>query len=121
MRISIIGFCLLTVLLISGCATSHRSSRSGQDGELDTATRLAAIEIRLEKVDEKLAVIQAYETGIYVVRAGDTAAGIAQVLDMPLAELEKLNPTVQWNRLRVGQRIKIREDACRQKSPAPGS
>ena len=107
MRAWLIGCCLFGGLLISGCSTSQRAE---QNGELDTATRLSAIEIRLEKVDAKLAVIQAYETGIYVVSPGDTAAAIAQVFSTSLGELERLNPGIQWNRLRVGQRIKIRED-----------
>ena len=100
---------LLGAVLVSGCATSGPSSRVSHEGELDTVARLAAIEIRLEQVAEKLAVIQAFATGKYVVRSGDTAAAIARLLDVPLSDLEKLNPAVPWNRLRIGELIKIRE------------
>lgn len=62
----------------------------------------------LESIDAKLAVIQAYQTGIYVVRAGDTATKVGQLFDIKSADLERLNSGVKWNRLRVGQRIKVR-------------
>ena len=64
----------------------------------------------MDSIDEKLAIIQAHETGIYVVRAGDTATRIRQRFGVQSADLTRLNPAVQWNRLRVGQPIRVRED-----------
>jgi len=39
-------------------------------------------------------------------RAGDTALTIAQEHGLSVAELKKLNPDVNWARLRVGQKIR---------------
>ncbi len=121
MCISVISLCLL----ISGCAISPGPSKSNEDGDLSTADRLAAIEIRLGSIDAKLAIIQAYETGIYVVRAGDTAIKIGQLFGIQSADLKRLNPAVQWNRLRIGQQIRIRENLpnkiATHESPVPAS
>ncbi len=97
-----IGFSLLGALLFSGCRTSPSGS-----AELDIPTRLSAIEVRLSQIDDKLAVIQAYQTGTYVVRRGDTPTIISNLFGLAQTDLAKMNPDVEWNRLRVGQHIRI--------------
>jgi membrane-bound lytic murein transglycosylase D len=43
----------------------------------------------------------------YVVRSGDTLAGIAQRQRMPLAQIKKLNPTLEGKSLHPGDRVHI--------------
>ena len=51
-----------------------------------------------------------YQVVIYVIRAGDTWAGIAHKSNVSLKRLFELNPGVQTDRLVVGQRIRVSED-----------
>jgi LysM repeat protein len=44
----------------------------------------------------------------YVIRAGDTLAGIADRLGVPVERLVALNPGVRPTSLRIGQRIRTR-------------
>jgi LysM repeat protein len=44
----------------------------------------------------------------YRVRAGDTLAAIAVRTHTPVAELQRLNPTVQPTALFIGQRLRLR-------------
>lgn len=43
----------------------------------------------------------------YIVKSGDTGAKIARSLGVTLADLLAVNPDVNWNRLNVGQKIKL--------------
>ncbi len=45
--------------------------------------------------------------GEYIVKSGDTGAKIARERGILLAELQAANPDVNWNRLAVGQRLKL--------------
>jgi LysM repeat protein len=45
----------------------------------------------------------------YTVRPGDTLASIAEETGVTVEELEELNPSVDANSLRVGQKIKLTE------------
>lgn len=45
--------------------------------------------------------------GEYVVKSGDTGSKIAAANGVKLADLMAVNPDVNWNRLRVGQKIKL--------------
>ena len=44
----------------------------------------------------------------YVVRSGDTLSAIALRTHVPMATIERLNPGVTANALRVGQRLRLR-------------
>jgi LysM repeat protein len=44
----------------------------------------------------------------YTVRASDTLAAIAQRTHTPMADLERLNPTVQPTALFIGQRLRLK-------------
>jgi hypothetical protein len=46
--------------------------------------------------------------GFYVVRAGDTGASIAAMHGLRIPEIQALNPGVQWAKLRVGQRLRVK-------------
>lgn len=45
--------------------------------------------------------------GEYVVRGGDSGAKIARANGVSLSDLIAVNPTVNWNKLGVGQKIKL--------------
>lgn len=43
----------------------------------------------------------------YVVKSGDTGAKIARASGVGLGDLQSVNPGVDWNKLHVGQKIKL--------------
>lgn len=45
--------------------------------------------------------------GEYVVKGGDTGAKIARAQGVSLADLVAVNPDVNWNKLHVGQKVKL--------------
>jgi peptidoglycan endopeptidase LytE len=45
----------------------------------------------------------------YRVRSGDTLGGIAERMDVPVDQLLELNPDVDPQSLRAGQRLRLRE------------
>lgn len=47
------------------------------------------------------------EPGTYIVKSGDTGVKIARGNNVSLTDLMGANPDVDWNRLKVGQKIKI--------------
>jgi LysM repeat protein len=47
------------------------------------------------------------EPGTYVVKSGDTGVKIAKAAGVSLSNLMGANPDVDWNRLKVGQKIKV--------------
>lgn len=47
------------------------------------------------------------EPGTYIVKSGDTGVKIARDNNVSLADLKGANPDVDWNRLKVGQKVKI--------------
>ena len=46
--------------------------------------------------------------GEYVVKPGDTGTKISKAVGVSVAELEAINPGLDWRRLRVGQTIKTK-------------
>lgn len=45
--------------------------------------------------------------GEYVVKGGDTGAKIARANGVSLADLQSVNPDVNWTKLHVGQKVKL--------------
>jgi LysM repeat protein len=48
-----------------------------------------------------------YDEGLYIVQRGDTGAAIARANNISLADLRALNPDVEWNKIGVGQAVRI--------------
>jgi len=48
-----------------------------------------------------------YDEGLYFLLPGDTGAKIARANNISLEDLRALNPDVEWNRLSVGQAVRI--------------
>ena len=57
--------------------------------------------------------------GEYIVKKGDTGATIARANGVRLADLMAVNPDVNWNRMQVGQRIKLPARAGAQPAQQP--
>jgi len=48
---------------------------------------------------------------MYIVRSGDTGRGIARKLKVTWYHLRNLNPSINWNRLQIKQKLNIPEDS----------
>jgi LysM repeat protein len=47
------------------------------------------------------------EPGTYIVKSGDTGVKIAKAAGVSLSDLMGANPDVDWNRLKVGQKLRL--------------
>ncbi len=105
-------------------ATAERASsniaslqRSTQDAFTAVAGEMGKINGELAKLQEaatKAAKASAKSSGPvtagpdeYVVAGGDTGAKIARAKGISLADLQAVNPGVDWAKLKVGQKIKL--------------
>jgi LysM repeat protein len=63
----------------------------------------------MKKISVKAASGEAvsYDEGLYIVQRGDTGAAIARANNISLADLRALNPDVEWNKISVGQAVRI--------------
>lgn len=93
---------------------------SGSEGSSEQAAPTATTERRSEGANRRgnaRTGTSSSETGAteadgppaetYVVRAGDTLAGIAEETDTTVQELQELNPGVDSNSLRIGQELRL--------------
>ena len=98
MRVSILVMFLLP-LLLAGCATDAQHDAQAQevrngDFILSTTDALPG---------------SIYDLRIYTVAKGDTLARIAEKFQIPLADLEAINPGLVPTRLLIGQKIRVYE------------
>lgn len=54
-------------------------------------------------------VVEADASGMYAVKNGDTLWSLSQALNVTVDELKKLNPSIDPNALKVGQKIRVKE------------
>lgn len=71
--------------------------------KLEEAAKARAVAPRAAKGGEPVVA----GPGEYVVKPGDTGVKIARAIGASLADLQAVNPNVEWNRLKVGQKIKV--------------
>ncbi len=92
--------------------------RSTQDAFTQVAQELGNIRGEITKVQEARPAAAAPRTATasgpaaagpdeYVVKSGDTGFRIAQANGVTVADLQAVNPGVNWNGLKVGQKIKL--------------
>ncbi|MCE8019008.1 LysM peptidoglycan-binding domain-containing protein [Halomonas sp. MCCC 1A11036] len=93
-RIALTLLCLLSLLLLVGCASPRGSGEVQRSGDPGIAGHWV------------------------VVQRGDTLGGIAARADVPLARLQRFNPGVNPNRLAVGQRLLV--PTHRERAPSGG-
>lgn len=93
-------------------------SRSTQDAFNQVAAELGNLRAGITKLEEsaKAAPVAARAPGgapavagpdEYIIKSGDTGAKIARERGVSLADLQAVNPGVNWTRLSVGQKIKL--------------
>jgi LysM repeat protein len=93
-------------------------TRSTQDAFNQVGAELGNLRGSITKLEEsaKAAPVKAAKAGgapavagpdEYIVKSGDTGAKIARAQGVALADLLSVNPDVNWNRLAVGQKIKL--------------
>lgn len=59
--------------------------------------------------------------GTYIVKAGDSPSKIARSLGLNLADLQRMNPNVEWMKLKVGQKIVVSDTNSGKQSSGPTS
>jgi LysM repeat protein len=99
--ISLIAFVLVLFIVIASSGTDEDSSDSGSS-------------ISQQQTDQVSTTGQTTTgpsaTGnFYTVKTGDTLAGIAEEVGVPVARLQELNPALDPQALVSGQKIRIRE------------
>jgi LysM repeat protein len=92
-------------------------SRSSQDAFNQVAAQIQEVRGELTKMHEVAAKPAAAKAGSkgpavagpgeYVVKPGDSGAKIARANGVGLGDLQSVNPGVNWNKLSVGQKIKL--------------
>jgi LysM repeat protein len=102
----------------SDVATLQRSTQSAFDSVGPLLSELKASVTKLEESAKKPAVAAASKKGAggepavagpneYVIKGGDTGSKIATAHGVTLADLQTVNPGVNWSGLKVGQKIKL--------------
>jgi LysM repeat protein len=87
--------CVAAVLVIVQSTLSEDDSPSAGATTTTTGTTTSTTSKRTPKT--------------YRVRSGDTLGGIAEKVDIPVDKLLELNPDVDPQSLRAGQRLRLRE------------
>lgn len=93
-------------------------SRTTQDAFNTVAANLTNFQTTLTKLEDAMKKPVAVKgghggapavagPGEYLVRGGDTGAKIARAQGVSLADLVSVNPDVNWNKLHVGQKVKL--------------
>jgi len=94
-------------------------SRSTQDAFNQVAAELVSLRAGVTKLEESAKAAPVARTGgttgapavagpdEYIIKSGDTGAKIARERGVSLADLQTVNPGVNWTRLAVGQKIKL--------------
>lgn len=92
-------------------------SRSTQDAFNQVGAELGNLRTAITKLEETAkAPVAARAAGgapavagpdEYIIKSGDTGAKIAREKGVSLPDLQAVNPGVNWNRLAVGQKIKL--------------
>jgi LysM repeat protein len=101
--LSLIVFAIaLLIILSSGGGGGHSSSSS-----TSTGAERRDLQIRQQHAGHAPAPARPLRS-VYVVRTGDTLAGISQRTGVPLERLQALNPNLDPQALVSGQRIKLR-------------
>jgi LysM repeat protein len=107
--IALIVFGIAFLLVLSG--GGGESSDSGTKGT-DTAAEKrdlgSAQASERKQRRKKTSTTKAPSGDVYVVKQGDTLAGIAETTSVPVERLQELNPGLDQFSLVAGQRIKLR-------------
>jgi LysM repeat protein len=95
--LALVGFVVALLVVINGTAGDDNGSKAGDARPAATATPTPTKKQKRQKARKR-----------YVVKAGDTPSSIAEKTDVPLSQIQSLNPDLDDQTLSVGQRIKLR-------------
>lgn len=111
---------LSSVAAASDKATKDISSlsRTTQDAFNTVAASLTSFQTTLTKLEEaakKPVAVKGAKGGApavagpgeYIIKGGDTGAKIARSQGVSLADLVAVNPEINWNKMHVGQKVKL--------------
>ena len=88
--------------LIAGCAHSGGEARKASENGRSVSSGL------LNSTNSPPGSV--FNVKIYVIKRGDTLSAIGSRFHKSVAELRALNPTVNPDRLRIGEKIRVAED-----------
>ncbi len=88
--------------LIAGCAHSGGEGRKANEKAPAVSSGLLS--------STNLTPGSVFTVKIYVVKRGDTLSAIGSRFHKSVSELQALNPTINPNRLRIGEKIRVAED-----------
>ena len=94
--LALVGF-VVALLLVINSTNDGGGSTAGDAKPAATATPTPTKKQKARKARRR-----------YTVKAGDTPSSIAEKTDVPLSQIQELNPDLDDQTLSVGQRIKLR-------------
>jgi LysM repeat protein len=94
--LALVGF-VVALLVVINSTTSDGGSTSGDAKPAATATPTPTKKQKRQNARRR-----------YTVKAGDTPSSIAEKTNVPLSQIQELNPELDDQTLSVGQRIKLR-------------
>jgi LysM repeat protein len=108
--IALVAFGIALLLVLSNGGGSGSSSGSNSSNTAAEKRDLGSgASQRKQRHKQRTSTTKTTPTGdVYVVKQGDTLAGIAQTTGVPVARLQELNPGLDQFSLVAGQRIKLR-------------
>lgn len=78
---------------------------------LSPEERIQELEARIASLEKIVGILSdelLARDGRYMLKAGDTGARVAQRFELSLSDMMALNPGVRWNRLKVGQIVRVK-------------
>jgi LysM repeat protein len=99
--ISLIAFILALFIVIATSGTDEDSSDSGNNISQQQSEQVSTT--------GETTTSPTVSGNFYTVKTGDTLAGIAEEVGVPVARLQELNPALDPQALVSGQKIRIRE------------
>jgi len=105
-----VAFVFALFVVLSGSDVEEtadpQSGRAAQETDLGGSTETTETSTTEESADDSDGELP---DEFYVVKAGDTLAGIAQTTGVPVEMLQELNPNLDPQALVSGQRIRLKE------------
>jgi LysM repeat protein len=95
--LALVGFVVALLVVINGASVDGDSRENGSTPAASATASPAKKPKKGRKVRKT-----------YVVKPGDTPSSIAEKTNVPLSQIQELNPELDDQTLSVGQRIKLR-------------
>jgi LysM repeat protein len=107
--IALVAFGIALVIVLSnGGGNGGSSGSSSSNAAAEKRDLGSGASQRKARRKQRTTTTKAPTGDVYVVKQGDTLAGIAETTGVPVARLQELNPGLDQFSLVAGQRIKLR-------------